>query len=209
LSETRATAALYLRLASVRPNGKLEQWRAANAAQAKAAAQIQELARALRPRLDQAAALREARDRIDQAIARQNDLSDKTKTQSAPQEKDAKAAAKEILDPRGKPTLELPGLTPAPIAGKYADKSERVTNQEQAFKEAQAVQKNQELAKDQARLEYDTRDTRNLLEPFAEPTAAKIAVAEKAMQDAKNALVMSTPEKAGPRQEKAIEQLQD
>src|SRR5207248_3630612 len=129
LYENLANAALYLRLASVRPNGKLEQWRDANDAQAKAAAQIQELARALRPRLDQAAALREARDRIDQAIARQNDLSDKTKTQTAPQEKDAKAAAKEILDPRGKPTLELPGLTPAPIAGKYADKSERVTNQ--------------------------------------------------------------------------------
>src|SRR5262249_51671812 len=139
LHEGLTKAALGLRLAM--RGAKTEQWREANELQARAATQIQELARALRAPLDQAAALREARDRIDQAIARQKDLHEKTQAQNADVEKDAKPEANENLDPSGKPALQLPGLTPMPIAGKPSTvKAQRAANQEQAAKEMAAAQ---------------------------------------------------------------------
>lgn len=66
-----------------------------------------------------------------------------------------------------------------------------------------------ETANRQAAVELDTRDAKNLLKPHANELAEKLTPAEKAMQEAQQALKDNNPSKAAKPQAKASEKLDE
>src|SRR5204863_7689371 len=89
---------------------RVEKIRSANEMQFKCASQLQELARVLRMPGDKLAVLREARDRVEQAIAKQEEVNKQTLIAEGKEvPKDPKQAAEK--DPKG---LEFKDLNPLP-----------------------------------------------------------------------------------------------
>jgi hypothetical protein len=180
----------------------LHDWKAANELQWDLAEELRALARLLRTAPDSRAALRQARDRLDQAIRKQEELRGDTKEQTPrndPQQP-AKAA------PMAK--LVFPGTSPLPQPDRRtSSRPVKIASQEQALKALEAARKAAELGQKQALLEFDAHDTQKLLMPHAEEAARKVEQAEAAMKDAKTALAKNAPETAVMPQDKAVEVL--
>ncbi len=73
--------------------------------------------------------------------------------------------------------------------------------------ENEAKTKIRELTRDQARLQYATKDTANLVKPFVEELAKTIDNAEKAMKESREALASNEPKDAALPQNKAATKL--
>ncbi|MCI0378871.1 MAG: DUF4175 family protein [Gemmataceae bacterium] len=190
---------------------KFEQWAAANELQFKSATTLQELARVLRAPSDLLGVLREARERVDQAIAKQEDIHKETKAAEGdakePERKDEPGAKN---PPKNPDALKFPDLTPLTLKAKQpTERISRFADIDQAAQKAQAAEKTAELGKQQTRLQYDTKDTSNLLKPAAKDLAQKLEGAEKAMDAAKDALAKNLPKQATEPQQKAVNTLQD
>src|SRR5262249_17220540 len=71
------------------------------------------------------------------------------------------------------------------------------------------AEKTAELGKKQAELQFDTKDTANLLKPLVPEAAKKVETAEQAMKTAKDALNRNEPKHAEQPQEKAVDQLRE
>ena len=170
-------------------------WQAAADVQWKASGQLKDLARALRPPTDKLAALREARQRIEQAIDKQEAL--REEAQKPPE------AGKPAADK--KPAEAAEPTRPSRTAAN--SRLQEIMDKIEA--EDRAAQKAEELGNKQTRLENDTRDTRGLLKSHAEEAAARIAPAEEAMRDAQKALRKNAPREAERPQEKAAEALRE
>jgi Domain of unknown function (DUF4175) len=175
----------------------------------KSATQIKELARVLRLPGDLLAILKEARDRVDQAIVKQADLSEDTRKEiiGGPKKDEAKKdppnrGAKD--DPRRLTFPDTNPLLEPRVARTALYPREEL---EKAVKNAQAAEKSNDLSKQQAKLEYETKDTANLVKPVAKDAAEKLEAAEKAMQKAKDALAKAEPRQAPIPQEKATQDL--
>ncbi len=186
------------------PAQKYDVWKQVNTTQWQAAGQMKELARVLRVSSELLAVLRAARDRVDQAIVKQDDLNKDTKDNLAKEEPKETEKPKEAA----KPQVAFPDLTPLPAVPKIAA-LERKAALEKAVQDAMAVEKSQQLGKQQARLEYDTKDTANLVKPHVEDLAKKIEKAEQAMKDAREALVKNQPKEATEPQDKAATTLKE
>lgn len=91
-----------------------------------------------------------------------------------------------------------------------SQKDQDPRKQDQAKREnADGKNKQAEAANRQAAVELDTRDAKNLLKPHAKDLAEKLTPAEKAMQEAQQALKENSPTKASKPQGKAAEALND
>jgi hypothetical protein len=191
----------------MRSDYRFDKWREANDLQAKVAGDLQQMARVLRLSPEALAALREARDRIDQAIARQENLQEQTKAQ-----KDEQTLAANNLPPNAADTAKskfvLPGTTPLTPSTPKTLKTEKAAP-EKRLQDEKAAQKALDLGKQQARLEHDNKDTRDLLKPHEPKLANQVEKAGEAMKESKTALAKNTPAKALPPQEKAVEQLRE
>lgn len=176
-------------------------WKEANNLQFRSANTMQELARVLRLSADMLHVLKEARDRLDQAIAKQDDINKQTKEANDDAKPDAKPDAKAPDRPQP-PTrvgkFQFPEPTIRPVGT-----DPRKAAMEKAIRDAQAAEKNIELGKQQTRLEYETKGTENLLKPQVADLAAKLQEAEAAMDAAKNALERNAPKNAVEPQEAA------
>ena len=142
--------------------------REAREQQLRAAGDLRELARTLRPTPDRLAALREARERLDQAIQEQEALRQEAQMRQDPRVQD-------VARPRPD----------------------------------EAAQQLQELGDRQTRLEQEARDTRNLLRPHAQDVASRLQPAERAMQQAQEALRENQPSRATRPQDQALDALRD
>lgn len=149
-------------------------WKAINKVQMEAAGQLSELALALRAASDRLSALREARERIDQALAKQTEINAETKDIAKALE--AAAASKDATA--------------------------------KALQDAQAAEKTQELGKEQARVEYETKDVSGLLKPHVADIAGQLEQARVAMHDSRQELTKSQPLQAIRAQEQATKNLQ-
>jgi hypothetical protein len=173
----------------------------ANDLQWKSASQLQAIARVLRVPGDLLSALKEAREKIDQAIAKQDEIKEEVKTQEEKVKEDkAKNEPQQPKDDK----FKLPGLEALPQVATPADKKAQV---EKAIQEAMNADKNADLAKKQAKNAFDTKDTENLLKPFAKDAAENLAKAEAAMKDVKDNLLKNDVNKAAEPQAKATAQL--
>jgi len=136
LSENMLRAADKLKTLGF-PSHRIDQFKIANTLQGQSSKQLQKLASLLRPLSD----LEQAREKIDQAIARQEAIAQQRKeNEDKNKEEQAKNAAEK--DPKEK--LELPGLKPLPNP-KTAAKKE----QAKAIQNAQTAQKNAERRQEQ------------------------------------------------------------
>lgn len=187
------------------PTQKFEVWTSVNETQWKAAGQMKELARILRVSSELLAVLREARERVDQAIVKQEELNKETKTNLA---KEEEAKETDPIKELPKPQVVFPDLTPLPAAPKTKS-IDRKAALEKATQDALAVEKSQALGKEQARLEYDTKDTADLVKPHVQELAKKLDKAEEAMKDARDALIKNQPKEATAPQDKAATTLKE
>jgi hypothetical protein len=169
------------------PERREKRLQEAFALQAQLAGHYQELARVLRLPADLLALLREARDRVDQAIQKQEAIRQQTKPE-------------ELAD-QAKPEPKAKTDEPTIINGPkdLADKAslEKVTA---AAKEAEKLR---QLAKDEAQLQFDTKETATLLKPVAQDAVANLEKAQEAMKKAKDALARSDAKEAVAPEEKA------
>jgi glycine cleavage system H lipoate-binding protein len=160
-AKQRLQESFYMAVSKLRAQGyavtRIESWKSANALQFQIAGNLRDLARALRKNPDAVAALREAQNRIDQAIQQQETIKKETKEQT-PKNETAKA------DPN---KLTFPGTEPLPSVKIPPKKPFNPVNVEQAKKEVEAAQKAADLGKKQAVLEFDTQGTENLVKPVA------------------------------------------
>src|SRR5262249_35454998 len=151
--------------------------------QFQSAGTLQEMARVLRHSAEMLQALKHARERLDQTISKQTDVNRLTE--------EADKQVRENEKNADKPTTD------------------RKAALEKAVREAQATEKNADLSKQQARLEHDTRGTENILKPHVKDLANKLAKAERAMQEAKDALGKNAPKNAVDPQDRAKQTLED
>jgi len=163
-------------------DGQLKVWKEANELQRQAEGNLQALARVLRSPQDKLTALKEAKARIDQAIREQENLTEDAKVQNGqqPDKPSATGNKKDKKQPADQPQNKDPN---------------------------EAAKALKELSDQQAKLDFDTRDTRNLLKPHSLDLAAKVYQAENAMKDAEAALRKNELDKATPQQDQAAEQL--
>ncbi len=209
LQENLTTAAQKLRALGY-PNHRLEQFRVANELQWKTATSMMEISRALRVPGDTLAALKEAREKIDQAIAKQEDVKEETAKLEPKQEKEKEPKVEPKVDPKADPKdLKFPDLTQLPKADPKTVAAEKKSAIEKAAQDAVAAEKAAELGKKQAQIEFDAQDTANLLKPIAKEAADKVQSAEKAMEKAKEGLLKNEPKKALEPQAKATENLKE
>jgi len=159
------------------PAQRYDSWKDVNAKQWQAAGQIKELARVLRVSSELLAVLHEARDRVDLAIVKQDEINKETK------DTQAKDPATKEPDPK--------------------------TAMDKAGQDAKAAEKILELSKEQARVQYDTKDTADLVKPHVADLAKKIEKAEKTMKDARAALAKNQPKEAADPQDKAAQTLEE
>ena len=143
-------------------------WQSATELQRKAAADLQELARALRAPPDKLAALREARERIDKALEKQELLRDDAQAQRDP----------------------------------------RVQDREKLEQKDGVARHAQEQAEQQEHVREQTRSTQSFLKPHAPQVASKLTPAEKAMQQAREALQKKNPLDAVEPEAEAAERLE-
>ncbi|MBI3410460.1 MAG: DUF4175 family protein [Planctomycetes bacterium] len=169
--------------ASAAATTRFDSWRQATDLQFQSAGTLQEMARVLRLSAEMLQALKQARERLDQTIAKQGDVNRQTEEADKQVRENEKNAEKPSTD--------------------------RKAALEKAIREAQAAEKNAELSKQQARLEHDTRGTENILKPHVKDLADKLVKAERAMQDAKDALNKNAPKNAAEPQDKAKQTLED
>lgn len=178
-----------------------------------------QMARILRLPGDTLAALEEARARIDEEIRKQDEINEATKplVKEEPAKVEVKKnepAAKDPADPKDAPkgveAKNDPAKDPAkdvnPLevkAPKDTKPADTKTALQKATEKAETAEKNNELVKKQAQLQFDTKDTENLLKPIAKDAAKKLEDANKAMKDAKNALAKNEAKEAVKPQEKA------
>src|SRR5262249_17423266 len=152
------------------------------------AGQLQQLARVLRLPSDELSALKEARAKIDDALAKQEEIRNEIKQQEEKDKDDARPEPNIIQTPaKGLtfPDLQaLPKLTPG-----QANKAERQAFVEKSIADAVNSEKNAKLADKQAKIAFDTNDTANLLKPFVPDAAKTVENAEKAMAAAKSDLL--------------------
>lgn len=190
----------WLRLAG--RSDKTDSWQEANELQWQTSGHLKELARVLRTPADLLAILREAREKLDKAITKQEQLEEQAKEQvKAAAKMEAEQAAKEKKNKLTFADLENL-LKPDQTKPAQPVKKQPTMSAEQA-------EKNMDLAKQQARLEDETRATRDLIQEKAKPAAAKVEAAEQAMKDARAELKMNQADKAVPAQEMAVEKLKD
>jgi hypothetical protein len=172
--------------------------REANGLQRKAAEDLKDLASMLWQSKDFLAALRKAQDQLDQSIRQQQDLQDQAKQQ----------AEKDLKDPP-RPQAQ-PDFQDFPRGGK----GKKGGGQFGAIRDGTAPpmvddRGAKEMSDQQARLALDTRDTSNLLKPFAIDVADQIDTARKPMKKAEDALLGRTPDKAVRPQDEAVEVLKE
>ena len=110
---------------------------------------------------DNLAALKEAREKIEQAIAKQDEIKQEIKEQEKAKE-DAKKP-----EPKSD-KLVLPGTDPLPKPG------DPRADEQKAIQDAVKAEKNAKIADKQAKNAFETQDTANQLKPIA-PEAAKSA----------------------------------
>jgi hypothetical protein len=176
------------------PSSRLALYKVAQDLQWKNAGQLKEMARVLRVPADTLAALRAARERIDEALAKQEAIREETKDKKEPEKKKEEAKKSSFA--------ELRPNVPRIENGRRSD-------MEKSIREAQAVEKNSELSQKQAEVEFDTKDTADLLKPLAKETAEKVSKAEQAMKESKEALAKNDAKKAETPQEKASKELKE
>jgi hypothetical protein len=177
----------------------------ANDLQWKNANQLQELARVLRVPGDVLAILKEARAKIDQAIAKQENIKEEIHKQDQKNKEDANKQTEKTKDPN---KLEIPGLEPLPkISPAPANTAQAKKQEDKVVQDAVNADRNAKLAQQQAQVAFDTKDTANLIKPLAPEAAKNLDVAEKAMKDVKENLIKNEPKKAGDPQAKATQNL--
>lgn len=181
---------------------RTELYREGNEKQAQLSRDLQEMARALRTPADRLAALQEASARVEQALQDQKEVNEATKETTAKEEKEADPKKAEAAPEKG---VLFPDLTPLAKPKKAARKAALV----KAIEDAQAAEKNAEIGKKQAAVEFDTRDAGDLLKEHAKELAKKLEAAGDAMKDSKEKLTSNRPEAAVPPQEKATAALKD
>ena len=99
---------------------RVKEFKTANDMQWKSAGNLQELARTLRPPTDELSALKEARARIEEAIAKQEEIRKEIKEQDDKQKddkvnpKDGPDVPKGVKDPDDPKKLQFPDLNPLP-----------------------------------------------------------------------------------------------
>jgi hypothetical protein len=175
-------------------------FRAAHELQWNNANQLQELARVLRASGDALAILKEAREKIEQAIAKQEDIKEEIRKQNEESKERAKQETPKAKDPN---KLEFPGLESLPTISRTPAKA----GPDKAIQDAVNADKNVKLAQKQAQIAFDTKDTANLIKPLAPKAASNLHAAEKAMKDVKESLTKNEAAKAGEPQAKAAENL--
>ena len=85
----------------------------------------------------------------------------------------------------------------------------KLNNLDRAAEEVKALAKNRDLVKEQTRLEYDAKDTANVIKPHVEELAKELNKAENAMKDAREALALDQPKDAAQPQDKAAKTLDE
>jgi hypothetical protein len=177
----------------------------ANDLQWKNATQLQELARVLRVPGDALAILKEAGAKIDQAIAKQENIKEEIHKQDQKNKEDANKQTEKTKDPN---KLEIPGLEPLPkISPAPANTPQAKARDDKVIEEAANSDRNAKLAQQQAQIAFDTKDTANLIKPLAPEAAKNLDAAEKAMKDVKENLIKNQPKKAADPQAKATQNL--
>jgi hypothetical protein len=193
------------------PNDNTVRWKQGNELQRKAAEDLRELARTLLMPTDKLAALKEARERLDQAIQKQEDLRDEAKTQQqTTDEQPPKGLEKQPgVNPNPKnPRIVFPDLKPLPTVSKPGVR-QPIQRPLPAQLEDKVGQAAREMTEKQIRLENEAEDTRDLLQPHAKEAADKIAPAEQAMRDAEKGLRQQEMARAAESQEKATAALKE
>jgi hypothetical protein len=204
IPETMNQAASKL-AAKVFNRDKFQRWQEGSQLQRRAADDLRELARTLRLPGDKLAALREARDRLDKAIQKQEELREQAKAEQAKLEEEAAKAPGTRPGPQRKPEkLTFPGLTPLDKNKEQQKPAARPLPEAVRQKAAEPAR---EMAAKQLRLETDTQDTRALLEPHAKDAAEKLAPAEQAMRQAEDVLKNKELDKAAEQQQEASKAL--
>lgn len=169
-------AARRLGTRQTNPAVKQEQFRAANELQTKAAGDLRELARTLRAPQDKLDALREARDRVEQAIRKQEELHDQAKAREAEK-------AGDLSDKQA--ALEQDARDTRNLLKPHADElAKKIVPAQAAMKEAEKALRNAELARaaePQEKAADTLRDVRKDLDKL-------IAAAEKERSDPLTAL---------------------
>src|SRR5205807_725104 len=129
-----------------------EEFQTANDIQWKSAGHLQELARTLRMPSDLLSALREARDQIDQALVKQDEIKEELKQQEDKAKEDLAKKDKEKPKEPEK-GLKFPDLQPLPkIPAAAVSAAEKKVQIEKLMQDAVNSEKNAELAKKQAKL---------------------------------------------------------
>ncbi|MBI1830566.1 MAG: DUF4175 family protein [Planctomycetes bacterium] len=188
------------------PELRRQSFLSANDLQWKSAQQMREIARVLRVPGGALDVLKEASKKVEEAIAKQEEL----KQEIAKQEEDRKVAEQKNVSeqPKDPNKLTLPGLEQLPkLTPAQAKAAEAKAAQEQAIQNAANADKNAKLADKQAQIAFDTKDTANLVKPFADQAAKNLEAAEKEMKAAKENLIKSETKKAADPQAKATDEL--
>jgi hypothetical protein len=169
-----------------------ERLRDSNTLQRKAADDLKDLAGIVRQGTDPLAALRKAQEQLDESIKDQQQLQDRARQQ----------AAKDAKDPPGNdPYLDFPQFGKGgKKGGKGNDFRNIPVDDDRGAKD---------MSDQQARIGLDTRDTSNLLKPFAKELADIVESAREPMKKAEDVLRDRTPQRAIEPQEKALDMLKD
>jgi len=191
------------------PQTQVDRLRDTNELQKETYANLLELSGLLRSPSDTAAALASLRDEVAKELARQNDLKNDTQDQQnkvSPDDqheqlmKAYQENVKRLQDAGIKVNIKPPPsiVNPRVLPGNPKDPQQ-----------AKAMQKVQELGKQQARLGLDTSKTRGLLDKHAQSAAAEMAKAERAMDNAKEMLDRADTAKAADAQQQASDALKN
>ena len=161
---------------------RVAQWRLANQLQDQTAANLVELAVILRTPVSNIDVLKEAIKKIDEAIVNQEKVTKETQTQQEKIEPDpSRPIPANALTPENQKKLDaFKAANPKSV--------QEAKTLEKDLLNRQAKDKVQDLAKDQGKIEKDTADIRNLVEPLVKEAANDLAKVEKEMQASKDAL---------------------
>jgi len=178
-----------------------ERLREAKVLQRKAAEDLKDLASMLWQSKDFLAALRKAQDQLEESIRQQQELQDRAKQQAEKDVKDPPRPAAQFDFP------EFPGGKGFGKKGKGGGfgKGGQFGISPPMVDDRGA----KEMSDQQARLALETRDTSNLLKPFAIDVADEIDAARRPMKWAEDALRERTPNNAVRPQDEAIGVLKD
>lgn len=185
-----------------RPDEVSDEWKKANDLQWQTSVDLKNFARLLRSDSGKEAALREANKRLTQALQQQEQLQAEAK---AEEEKIKKELGDDPKNEGRKP-IDFKGLNKLPTFP-FGRSRFDVTKALEDLEKANEVSK--QLSDAQARLEYETRDIRDLLAKHADKAAKLLSPAQTAMREAEAALRKMDLENAKSPQEQARASLED